>query len=89
MFASSPRFRRERQDLLAGTATELLVEMGSRIRALQIALAKDDEQALAAIREALPIIRTAIERLVATGLDAGSLATLSAAVRALPEDQPA
>ncbi|GIL38093.1 hypothetical protein [Roseiterribacter gracilis] len=61
--------------------------MGSRIRALQHALAQDDEHALAAIREALPIIRTAIERLVATGLDAGSLATLSAAVRALPDHQ--
>jgi hypothetical protein len=87
MFPPSAQFQRQRHDLLAGTATELLVEMGTRIRAVQLALAQDDEHALLAIREALPLLRTAVDRLIAGGLDAASLATLSVAVRALPEQE--
>lgn len=73
--------------MLTGTATDLLVEMGSRVRAIQLALAEDDEAALETVRQALPLLRSAVDRLVAKGLDAASLATLSAAVRALPDHE--
>ncbi|MDB5365449.1 MAG: hypothetical protein JWM77_1376 [Rhodospirillales bacterium] len=59
--------------------------MGSRIRAIQAALATDDERVLEAVRGALPLLRSAVDRLIAGDLDAASLATLSAAVRALPD----
>jgi hypothetical protein len=88
MIPPSAKFRRHRQDLLAGTATELLVEMGLRIRAIQAALAADDESALETVRGALPLLRSAVDRLVGRDLDAASLATLSAAVRALPDGAP-
>jgi hypothetical protein len=87
MLPPSAKFLRHRQDLLTGTATDLLVEMGSRIRAIQAALAADDERALETVRDALPLLRSAVDRLIAGGLDAASLATLSAAVRALPDAQ--
>jgi hypothetical protein len=87
MFPPSAKFLRHRQDLLTGTAADLLVEMGARIRAIQAALAADDERALDTVRDALPLLRRAVDRLIAGDLDAASLATLSAAVRALPDGQ--
>jgi hypothetical protein len=85
MLRSSAQFQRQRQTLLAGTATELLAEMGSRIGAVQRALAQHDESVLDAMRVALPLLRSAIDQLAAGALDASSLARLSAAVRALPD----
>lgn len=59
--------------------------MGSRIRVIQLALETDNEAALEAVQGALPLLRSAVDRMLAGDLDAQSLATLSAAVRALPE----